>query len=589
MKKNLFFAVMVLVALASCSGNDLASETAAQIAANDGNAIVFNTSSNSITRADYIGSDAAAKLHYNFVVEGVKVSGATSTVVFDHYNVNWVDNSARTTLSNTNNWEYVSQPKHAYGPSGAQVMKYWDFSSSQYDFIAYSAGTATADYSGGAYDNTKVQITEIDPAKKGGVDSDSDGKIDQGAYTVKGKASELSKFFVADMVTAYQADHQYETVVRLKFRSLSSKVRLALYETVSGYSVQNVVFYTDASTVATDGNAHLYTTGTEAFNEEGTYVVYYPVTGYDNKNADGYNNARLSFAPTATGGTSTVKDFGQIDDLTKATKEISETASTDKLYLGRSSSSATYFGPTAGGANHYTVVIPSETGVAMNMKVDYDLISTDGSEEVIHVTGATAQVPANLAVWKPNFAYTYIFKISDDKLVPITFDAVVMDDEVDGLQETITTVATPSITTYAKGSVVTANNEYKKNANIYVVLENAAVMTVGENANLYTVTLEDGAAQTINEASVANALVNGTKDNETSPTSWTVTDANNKKMVVTKSDLLSAVSQIAADDAPDGKAVSINGGKFTPAAAGTYVFEFNDGTAKHYKIIKVVD
>ena len=127
MKKNLFFAVMVLVALASCSGNDLASETAAQIAANDGNAIVFNTSSNSITRADYIGSDAAAKLHYNFVVEGVKVSGATSTVVFDHYNVNWVDNSARTTLSNTNNWEYVSQPKHAYGPSGAQVMKYWDF------------------------------------------------------------------------------------------------------------------------------------------------------------------------------------------------------------------------------------------------------------------------------------------------------------------------------------------------------------------------------------------------------------------------------------------------------------------------------
>ena len=60
-------------------------------------------------------------------------------------------------------------------------------------------------------------------------------------------------------------------------------------------------------------------------------------------------------------------------------------------------------------------------------------------------------------------------------------------------------------------------------------------------------------------------------------------------MVVTKSALLSAVSQIAADDAPDGKAVSINGGKFTPTTAGTYVFEFNDGTAKHYKIIKVVD
>ncbi len=106
----------------------------------------------------------------------------------------------------------------------------------------------------------------------------------------------------------------------------------------------------------------------------------------------------------------------------------------------------------------------------LNLKVDYTLLSTDGSTETITVTGANAKVPKEYASWKSGYAYTYIFKISQNTngltnpsagpagLWPITFDAVVMNDEVDGVQETITTVATPSITTYAKGVVVTGNN-----------------------------------------------------------------------------------------------------------------------------------
>ena len=262
------------------------------------------------------------------------------------------------------------------------------------------------------------------------------------------------------------------------------------------------------------------------------------------------------------------------------------------MRLGRTSNTATYAGVAAD--NYYTVVIPNETGAVLNLKVNYTLVSLDGSTEEINVTGASAQVPAELASWKSGYAYTYIFKISQNGngvtnpnagpagLYPITFDAVVTETE-EGVQETITTVATPSITTYAKGAIVTANDEYTTGSNVYVVVENGTALTVGTNANLYTVTLEDGAAQTINEASVANAIKNG---GAASP--FVVTDANGKKMTVTAATGLTAVTEIAATDAPDGNAITVNGAKFTPSAAGFYAFEYINGTDKYYKIIKVV-
>ena len=207
-----------------------------------------------------------------------------------------------------------------------------------------------------------------------------------------------------------------------------------------------------------------------------------------------------------------------------------------------------------------------------------------------------AQVPAAYASWQSGYAYTYLFKISQNTngltnpsagpagLYPITFDAITTETE-DGVQETITTVATPSITTYAKGAVVTANDEYTAGSNIYAVVENGTALTVGTNANLYTVTLEAGAAQTINEASVANAIKNGGAG---SP--FVVTDANGKKMTVTDvttASGLTAVTAIAAADSPTGTAITVNGAKFTPSAAGIYAFEYINGTDKYYKIIKV--
>ncbi len=574
--KKLVFLTIFFLSLVACTSDEMINDSSPIQKTHEGNGkvIMFTSGANTVTRATISGSAAADLLGKNFVVEGVKGDGSTSSVVYDNYNVNYLGSSTNTTTSNTAGWEYVNQPKNANASITVQTIKYWDYSASQYDFIAYSLGGSTGLTSSAINANTKATA----------------------AYTIKGTAAELSKAYIANMVTAYNPTNFNQTV-QFTFHPLLAKARIALYETVPGYSVQNVIFYTDASTVATDGMAHLYATGTDVFNNAGTCTIYFPTTGSANTSSDDYNKAHLTFTADVSGGTSTVKDFGALDATnTYVAKENAETSSTDKLYIGRSSNNATYAGSFTD--NYYSVLIPNETGMVLNLKVDYTLVSTDGSGEIINVRGASAQVPAVYASWKSGYAYTYLFKISQNSngqtgtdttpagLFPISFDAVVTESE-EGVQETITTVSEPSITTYTKGKVVTGNDEYNQNNTIYVVVDNGTALTPGTNANLYTVTLTDtdttdgitSAAQTINESSIANALERG----------GTVTDANKFKLTVTQVvSGLTSITEIPATDSPTGVAIVINGLKFTPTAAGTYVFEYIDtNNKKHYKIIKV--
>ena len=276
MKKYLFFAT-ALVALASCSNNDYIGEQPPVSSQSESGAILFGPDVNAATRADFDHATSAAKLNNNFVVYGVKSDGtsATQVKVFDHYNVNYKVNTKNTTTSNTADWEYVAQDKHTLSDASAQTIKYWDYAKSQYDFIAFSKGLANAVYAEGSYNkDANVLITKVTPETM----NSSTG----GAYTIKGKAANLAEVYIADLKTAYRggaAPDNYEGTVQFKFRSLSAKVRIALYETVPGYAVKNVIFYSADDTRDGDGDdpAHLYTKGTDVFNEEGTYTVYFPI------------------------------------------------------------------------------------------------------------------------------------------------------------------------------------------------------------------------------------------------------------------------------------------------------------------------
>ena len=579
MKKVYLFAI-VLAAMVSCTSDDFVGDNNNSPNPNPTptpgeKAIVFNSGTKTVTRADHTGADAASMLNNNFVFAGTKGTSATA-FVFDQYNANWVQNTANTTQSNSNDWEYVGYTPAVTSslPSGAtQSVKYWDYSTTQYDFAAYSAPNLTI-IKTGTPNAGQVLVTPIAAGTK--------------AYSITGAVGDLMKCYLSDLVTHYNRNDvsEYGNVVTFSFHSVASKIRLAFYETVPGYSVKDVMFYSAATGGTPSAYPTLFASSAALPTGSGTMAISFPTTGWDNSShgtlSTDYNKAHVSF--TASGGLSTTLALDALANLSGAEKL--ETAGNN--YLGRTSNAATYAGGLVNSTGKYYPQLPLGTDAFLTLRIKYTLVSTDGSNEEITVDNATAVIPAELARWNSNYAYTYIFKISDMTngstgvdgagnpvygLTPITLNAVVVDSE-DGTQETITTVSEPSITTYTKGKVVTANDEYRTNAVIYIIVNNGTSNVAYEAAafKLYTATIEDGAAQTLQEASVDNALRYGTY-NETAKT-FTVTDANNKKLVVTESTLLAASTKIEAADSPTGNEITVSGAKFTPTAAGNYVFAY---------------
>ena len=480
----------------------------------EGTPIMFGPMSKGSTRADITGADAADLLDSKFVVLGFKGSSTASvgSIVFDNYLVVYEENTANTTESNTANWEYVGKGriKHAIDNGiTSQAMKYWDYSQSQYDFIAWSTGKKTPIYEGNPTDG-QVLVSAINPST-----------LRTAAYTYKGKSADLMGCYIADIVTRQKAQYGGQPVT-IKFRSLGSKVRMGIYETVPGYSVRDVEFYYEPSTASRDNRPKLFTTNTSGslIYNEGTYTVYYPVVG-DESNP-GNNQAHVSFS--GTGSTSTLVNFGDLNLFIAEEGEKSDGA----VFIGRSSNAASMAGEAEG--NYFTQYLPNENGMSLNLRVNYVLESIAGSGETIEVKGATAQVPSIYTQWKAGYAYTYLFKISDKTngytgpydpwhpdgssassdpagLYPITFDAVVVNSEdEDQAQETITLVSTPSITTYQEGQTVVDNSEYLSadDKPIYVTVgENDALLALNaSNAAVYSLS----AAKECTEADIVDAL-----------------------------------------------------------------------------------
>lgn len=580
-----FIAAASTLALASCSSDDFLGEIQGNEQNGATSAINFGGDTGKITRDPSTGKTAAELLGNNFVVVGFKNNekdAANNKVyAFDHYNVNFKDDPAFSSESNRAGWEYVNQdmtvkgtkPAASLAQSGVkqQTIKYWDHSCASYDFIAFSMGKGAA--------SEYATPTHVDK-----------DKLATAAYTLSGNVNTLSECYISDMKTVTEPNYD-KTSVSMSFRHLASKVRMALFETVPGYVISDVKFYDATSTTAT---ANPEGTLIGKFNNSGTLTVSFPTTGTANATKEDYNKAHVKFTATeGENGVLNFKKFGAVNYKNQAEGTIPE----GTTYLSQNAAKPSYCG--AG----YQNVLPSEGAAsAITLRIDYKLTSVDGSNETINVKGATATVPAEYTEWKSGYAYTYIFKISPDTngstggtgtkpgLTAISFDAVVVDDEANGLQETITTVSDNSFTTYGyKDNKVTTNgNEYVNGTDIYATVYSAGATVAPQK--LYTVTLEAGASQTINEASVANALVKGT--NDATAKTWTVTDYAGKKMVVTET-TDGVASKVTSVPAYYGHTLSVNALKWKgvvtdPATETYYAVEYDNGTKKSYKIVKVV-
>lgn len=501
--KKLFYFAAALIGLASCTSDDFTGDQALK-EANENAAITFGFDVPNATRAE--GAAAATKLNNQFIVWGEKnetaaaAAPATGNLVFPDYKVTYSANTAYTTTSNTKDWEYVGLQWTATEAANIkeggmavttndQTIKYWDYAATSYTFTAVSA--KPEDISGG-----KVKFNKL---------TSGTTVYDKGYEVDITDDADLASLYFADRVNIEKtetydrtATNQYGGNAKFTFRNGISQVRVGMYETIPGYDVKVTKFYyvndaapTFATMTTEETTNFVANVPNTATGVAGKFTVKY----YDNTVASIENHPTITFVPTDASSTKTYITLG--DQITAATK------------LGETSATATF--DKADGSDDdsdpdFTTVFPQETNDKnLKLKIDYQL-SNSVTGEIINITGKTAEVPAEYLQWKPNYKYTYLFKINDNDLYPITFDAVVIEAE-DGQVEFITTVSEPSITTYAKGSAVTVNGEYKAGELIYAVVEDGSSLATlsATNMKLYTVTTTD-ANFPITEASVAEAI-----------------------------------------------------------------------------------
>ena len=575
MKKYLLLA-SALAVMVGCADDNYVGDNGPTSIEDGSNAINFGLSLQRTTRADHVGADAASLLNNKFIVGGFKGDGTTMTQVFDNYTVEWTANTAGKTTSNTSDWEYVGgTPAATSSITGTQTIKYWDYSTSQYDFAAFSTGNvATVNTSGTA----SAGVIVITPITQSIVSSKYKGPT----YLIKGFADDLAKCYISDLVTAYKPG-DYQKEVQLTFRNLATKVRVALYETIPGYSVKNVKFYTDNTTTLATGasatSATLFAPNsgeTDVFYAKVNATVNFPTIGSANKAESDYNKAHVTMAPIASGSTKT-KAFGTLNYTTKEDREAAGS------YLARNSNTPTFAGTAAD--NYYSTVLPNESGTVLELRVDYTLVSTDGSGEEITIHGATAYVPLIYTTWKSNYAYTYIFKISDNTngwtstvdtdpagLFPITFDAVVVDAQ-ENEQATITTVATPSITTYQPGHDYNAQETYDE-GKIYVQVMTGTTLegSLGTKGKLYIVSDANATEAKVMDALSIQVTATGDPVVITGRNGLTLTDATSSASVD---------ATIEAIPGVDGNNITVTAGtaaEFTGAASTTYAYTFDTGT-----------
>jgi hypothetical protein len=198
----------------------------------------------------------------NFKVWTVKNTGYTDPnytapqFVMWNYNVKWINNSAGTTTSNTDNWEYVNQQE-----SGAteQSIKYWDYDAKAYRFFGYAGTGVTVDPTTPASNTTSVSLSFTVPA--------ADTNPQSEPVTLPASPYYSKLWFSTGNPTVYP-NKQFGQPVQLEFLKPYVKVRFLFRQSESA---ETVFVLTGQSFKPTDATKTIATAG--------TFSVTYHLTG----------------------------------------------------------------------------------------------------------------------------------------------------------------------------------------------------------------------------------------------------------------------------------------------------------------------
>lgn len=593
MKKYLFIAASAL-ALASCSSEDFVGTEGGNVENGANKAINFGGGTGKITRAVSSTNYSITDLQNNgFWVYGTKHykdednSTTNDNVVYKNYYLTYNKDKTNHTQSNTAGWEYVgiTNKYSNVTPSldGTQTIKYWDYSAKDYTF--YAATALPSDVTAG-----NVIINKIT--------DDASGTVYTKGYEVTLKnGANLDNIYFADRKVinkSKDAEHGKKDVyggeVNFTFRNALSKVRVAMYETVPGYKVTiNKFYYTNNSATGQTNEA------TDKFTADANNTplvtsqegVKYKVVYYNNTEADGQleNQPKMLANASGNGATTNIFKIGDGENL-KGSTDLS-TIITQPTYDTKD--------------GKYTLFMPqADNDKTLNLKVDYTLTSDDNSGETITVKGATATIPAKYLCWRPNYAYTYIFKISDNTngstggtddpagLYPITFDASVVETE-NGNAEYISALGDATITTFAVKNKLYQHGkaDYENGSDLYATVVDKKKNTVtlsDQNTKVYKLTDAGVKATNLSEALVANWV------------SKELTDYYTELKNITKP-AESAVTYYTFENsvpAEDGKTISLGTAtalKMKGIETGTYVIRYQTAaawTGSYSTIYKIV-
>ena len=369
---------LILLTLVSCGGggdDDLgASQTAA--VNNELVPITFNGSQGveaAVTRASGTPLSETGVTHFH--VWGYKdmPNNSPTQKVFPGYQVDWHDNSAATTTTNTNGWEYVG-----ISDQTDQTIKYWDWGAKAYRFFAVTGWTGTtaldftdAENANKTYGTDKTNEYEISMLVDASPVMDGEGKYKKDATDAKlALAPYFSRLWYSTGNPTDYPDKQFGKPVTLEFVKPYARVRF-IYTYVyprEGITLSGQKFRPSVD-VSAEEDAKV------KIPRKGVVTVKYPLSG-----ADKESYSMVADADKSTRLEAFTEDYDPDDDT--------------KVY-------------TTCDNGWYTVVPNTSQG-------SYTLsVKVNGGDT------KTAVVPAEYMQWKPGYSYTYKFKITDEGGVEI--------------------------------------------------------------------------------------------------------------------------------------------------------------------------
>ncbi len=205
--------------------------------------------SKKMTRAAGLESTATSFKVWGYKNDAVTGDNYTSyQTVFPGFTVNWTDNTAYSTTSNTHDWEYV-------GVTADQTIKYWDFSAKAYRFFGVAGSSYTTNAPTGNYETNGLTAATI----TANVDGSTTDGINAAPYF-----SEL--WFSTGNAVTYPS-RQFGQAVQLVFLKPFARVRF-MFTFAEGLAfgrelLTEPIFKPVSGTIATSGQV----------------TVSYPLTG----------------------------------------------------------------------------------------------------------------------------------------------------------------------------------------------------------------------------------------------------------------------------------------------------------------------